>query len=190
MEAYHRVLKSEGHMSPLLVAITHLNDLFMQNNLVAMVTVKHVTMCAEIFSDTWDWKKSQTASHGTATINANVRIFILWSVGAVATLLFTDTIITWFRTIKTFLERAEAAVCASLPIHCVCKSVPEVRWGNVWHIAVLLLRTASQSEPDLIWAQNLWRHLHHPQSARSQQNVGQTCIDHLAFSRTAWHKQM
>lgn len=52
MEAYHGVLKSEGHMSPLLVAITHLNNLFMQNNLVAMVTVKHVSMCAEIFSDT------------------------------------------------------------------------------------------------------------------------------------------
>lgn len=85
MEAYRRVLKSEGHMSPLRVAITHLNDLFMQNNLVAMVTVKHVSMCAEIFPDIWDWEKSPTAPHGTAAVNANVRIFILWSSGAVAT---------------------------------------------------------------------------------------------------------
>lgn len=146
MEAYHRVLKSEGHMSPLPVAITHLKDLFMQNNLVAMVTVKHVSMCAEIFSDTWDWKKSRIAPHGTAAINANVRIFILWSIGAVATLLFTVAIIMWFCTIRPFFDRVETAVCASLPIHCVsvCKSVPEVCWGDAWHIAAPLLCTAPQ----------------------------------------------
>lgn len=115
MEAYNRGLKSEGHMPPLLVAITHLNDLFMQNNLVAMVTVKHVSMCAEIFSDTWDWKKSQTAPHWAAAINANVRIFILWSVGAVATLLLLLSRSSVL--LGLFLDRVETAVCASLPVH-------------------------------------------------------------------------
>lgn len=145
MEACHRVLKSEGHMSPLLVAITHLNDLFMQNNLVAMVTVKHVSMCAEIFSDTWDWKISQTAPHGTAAINANVRIFILWSVGAVATLLFTVTIITWFCTIRPFFGQGrDCCLCLSSSSLCKCLQVLEVLWGDVWHIAAPLLHTAPQ----------------------------------------------
>lgn len=142
MEPNYRVLKSEGHMSP----ITHLNDLFMQINWVVMVTVKHVTICAEIFSDAWDWKKSQTAPHGTAAINANVRIFILWSVGAVATVLFTGTIIMWFCTIKTsFRQGGDCCLCLSS--NSLCKCLQERAWGAlrrcVTHCCAALVHCSS-----------------------------------------------
>lgn len=78
-------MKRQGRVSPLLVAITHLNDLFMQDHLVTMATVKHISIYAEIFSDTWGaglGTNSLASPAQGCTLNANVQSVVLplcWS---------------------------------------------------------------------------------------------------------------
>lgn len=52
--------KVRGTCPPSAVEITHLSNLFMQDHLVTMVTLKQTSMCAEIFPDTSDRKEFQT----------------------------------------------------------------------------------------------------------------------------------